>query len=371
MEGAGSTRRRFLQQGAGLAVGAAVGAAGLTGASARARGPSGPGTFAGELRLTAGHYVPDGWLPCRGDKIDRDRYPNLAEALGDAFGRKDGVPLLPDLRSRALLGTGTRDRAPSPGRRVGDKGAALCDRDSGDAAASLGLMYIISPHDAPQDQMIGEVRPFPYSYVPEGWSRCDGTELRVSENSKLFVVIGDAFGGDGRRTFDIPDLRGFTPLSQGRGLRLNPTTRRGSRRRGLAKAQDDRQAARLHMIHGIAVDGDFPERDRRSSMNVYLGEVRAFAGDPPDGWLRCNGQTLPIFQYQPLFSLLGTNFGGDGSRTFLLPDLRGRVLAGVDGRDDDQRPGDVSGRESKDAELIPYTAVNWAIATDGRYPPRP
>ena len=109
--------------------------------------------------------MPDGWLPCRGDKIDRDRFPSLADALGDAFGRKDGVPLLPDLRS---LGTGKRGPYPDPGWRVGDKGAALCDRDSGDAAASLGLMYIISPHDAPQDQMIGEVRPFPYSYVPEG-----------------------------------------------------------------------------------------------------------------------------------------------------------------------------------------------------------
>ena len=221
VEGRGSTRRRFLQQGAGLAIGAAVGASGLAGASAQARGRGAGASFAGELRLTAGHYVPDGWLPCRGDKIDRDRFPSLADALGDAFRRADGAPRVPDLRSRALLGTGKRGAlTPIRGWRVGDQGAALCDRDSGDAAASLGLTYIISPHDAPQDQMIGEVRPFPYNYVPEGWLPCDGTELRVGENSKLFVVIGDAFGGDGRRTFEVPDLRGFTPLGQGRGLRL-------------------------------------------------------------------------------------------------------------------------------------------------------
>jgi microcystin-dependent protein len=45
----------------------------------------------------------------------------------------------------------------------------------------------------------------------------------------------------------------------------------------------------------------------------------------PKGWALCNGQFLPINQNQPLFSLLGTTYGGDGRLTFALPDLRGRV----------------------------------------------
>jgi microcystin-dependent protein len=229
---------------------------------------NGSGGFAGELRLFAGQHVPDGWLHCHGEKVDTDRFPNLADALGDSFGREGGVPLLPDLRSRALLGAGP-DRGgsrpnpnPDPGRRVGERGPALCDRDSGEAAASLGLTYIINPHDAPAPQMIGEVRPFPYSYVPAGWMKCDGTQLQIADYSTLFVVVGDAFGGNGRRTFKLPDLRGFTPLSHGRGLRLNPTTRRGSRRRGLAKGADF-TGPRLHMIHAIARTGDFPGRAGR------------------------------------------------------------------------------------------------------------
>jgi microcystin-dependent protein len=58
----------------------------------------------------------------------------------------------------------------------------------------------------------------------------------------------------------------------------------------------------------------------------FLGEIRlmsfVFA---PKGWALCNGQLLPINQNQALFSLLGTVYGGNGTTTFALPDLRGRV----------------------------------------------
>ena len=59
----------------------------------------------------------------------------------------------------------------------------------------------------------------------------------------------------------------------------------------------------------------------------YIGELRMFAGNfAPAGWLFCEGQLLPIGQdYDILFQLLGTTYGGDGQNTFALPDLRGRV----------------------------------------------
>ena len=56
-----------------------------------------------------------------------------------------------------------------------------------------------------------------------------------------------------------------------------------------------------------------------------LGEVRIFAGNfAPRGWAFCDGQLLSIAQNTALFSILGTTYGGDGSTTFALPDLRGR-----------------------------------------------
>ena len=58
----------------------------------------------------------------------------------------------------------------------------------------------------------------------------------------------------------------------------------------------------------------------------YIGQIMAFGGNfVPQGWALCNGSLLPISQYDALFSLLGTTFGGDGQTTFALPDLRGRA----------------------------------------------
>ena len=58
----------------------------------------------------------------------------------------------------------------------------------------------------------------------------------------------------------------------------------------------------------------------------YVGEIRMFAGNfAPAGWMFCEGQLLPISEYETLFNLIGTTYGGDGQSTFSLPDLRGRV----------------------------------------------
>jgi microcystin-dependent protein len=63
-----------------------------------------------------------------------------------------------------------------------------------------------------------------------------------------------------------------------------------------------------------------------SQDNPFVGEIRMFAGNfAPNGWAKCEGQLLPISQNTALFSLLGTFYGGNGSTTFALPDLRGRA----------------------------------------------
>lgn len=59
---------------------------------------------------------------------------------------------------------------------------------------------------------------------------------------------------------------------------------------------------------------------------AYIGEIRMFAGNfAPQGWELCWGQSLLISQYDVLFSLIGTTYGGDGIQNFNLPDLRSRV----------------------------------------------
>lgn len=63
-----------------------------------------------------------------------------------------------------------------------------------------------------------------------------------------------------------------------------------------------------------------------AGMEPFIGEISYVAFNfAPKGWYQCDGQTLPINQYQALFSLLGTAYGGNGTTTFALPDMRGRV----------------------------------------------
>lgn len=64
----------------------------------------------------------------------------------------------------------------------------------------------------------------------------------------------------------------------------------------------------------------------------YIGEIRVMTGQAinvPVGWKKCDGQLLSTTEYAPLYSLLGTTYGGDGRTTFALPDLRARVPLGM------------------------------------------
>jgi microcystin-dependent protein len=61
----------------------------------------------------------------------------------------------------------------------------------------------------------------------------------------------------------------------------------------------------------------------------YVGEIRMFGGRfAPQGWFLCDGSRIPISEFEMLFTLIGTTYGGDGQSTFSVPDLRGRVPVG-------------------------------------------
>ncbi|MDZ3832820.1 MAG: tail fiber protein [Sphingopyxis sp.] len=73
------------------------------------------------------------------------------------------------------------------------------------------------------DQFVGEIRWFTYVRgAPAGWQLCNGALLPIAENEALYTLIGTTYGGDGRTTFAVPDLRGRIPLHQGVGPGLSP-----------------------------------------------------------------------------------------------------------------------------------------------------
>lgn len=74
------------------------------------------------------------------------------------------------------------------------------------------------------DPFIGQIQPFGFNFAPRSWAKCDGQLLAIASNTALFSLIGTIYGGDGRTTFALPDLRGRLPIHQGTGPGL--TSRR-------------------------------------------------------------------------------------------------------------------------------------------------
>jgi microcystin-dependent protein len=71
------------------------------------------------------------------------------------------------------------------------------------------------------EPFVGEIRMFAGNFAPRGWSFCDGQLLAVSQNDALFSLLGTIYGGDGRTTFGLPDLRGRVPIHHGQGPGLS------------------------------------------------------------------------------------------------------------------------------------------------------
>lgn len=71
------------------------------------------------------------------------------------------------------------------------------------------------------EPFVGEIRMFAGNFAPRGWAFCDGQLLAVSQNDALFSLLGTIYGGDGRTTFGLPDLRGRVPIHAGQGPGLN------------------------------------------------------------------------------------------------------------------------------------------------------
>ncbi|MEM9840475.1 MAG: tail fiber protein [Pseudomonadota bacterium] len=90
-------------------------------------------------------------------------------------------------------------------------------------AAGLGGQAFAQP-----EPFIGQIMYVGFDFCPRGWANADGQLLPISQNQALFALLGTQYGGDGRTTFALPDLRGRVPLHAGQGPGL-PDYRQGQR----------------------------------------------------------------------------------------------------------------------------------------------
>lgn len=127
---------------------------------------------------------------------------------------------------------------------------------------------------------IGEIRMFAGNFAPRGWAFCDGQLLAVSQNDALFSLFGTIYGGDGRTTFGLPDLRGRVPIHAGSGPGLSPR-RLGSR--GGAESVTITDAQLPAHTHQLNASGDLAGRgNAQGNVLAKSGNLDLYSGDAPN-----------------------------------------------------------------------------------------
>lgn len=108
------------------------------------------------------------------------------------------------------------------------------------------------------DPFVAEIRIFPFNFAPKGWAFCNGEVLPISQNTALFSLLGTTYGGDGKSTFALPDLKGRAAMQpgQGQGLSLrNLGEASGSKTVTLLQSEIP---AHTHALRATAVAADQP-----------------------------------------------------------------------------------------------------------------
>lgn len=206
------------------------------------------------------------------------------------------------------------------------------------AASAFAGLCMISPNMAQaEEHYLGSVIQTAANFCPRGSVEADGQKVAVRENSALFSLIGKSFGGDGRTDFAVPDLtgsadakgmrwcvqvsgqypsRGENSFTQAAPSGLVIRTGKNFCNGAWRKATSDVLPAT-----GVITDCEAGTTSK-TDFDWYMGQiVTVKATTCPKFALPADGQSLPIDNYQALFSLWGTAYGGDGQTTFNLPDI--------------------------------------------------
>lgn len=129
---------------------------------------------------------------------------------------------------------------------------------------------------------VGQIQPFGFNFNPRGWAKCDGQLLAISQNDALFSLLGTIYGGDGRTTFGLPDLRGRMPVHMGSGPGL--TNRPIGQKGGSYENQISTAQMATHG-HGVAMPVSSNDATSDEANGTVLGTAGAnvYAGVPTAG----------------------------------------------------------------------------------------
>lgn len=161
---------------------------------------------------------------------------------------------------------------------------------------------------------------FAGNFAPRGWALCDGSLLAISTNTALFSILGTTYGGDGRTTFALPDLRGRLPMHPGNGPGLTPRVLGESSGTETVTLVASQMPAHNHVV------GCHSAADQSAPANS-IPATEATGGAPVYSSLPADGTMNP--------AMIG-----------------------------------IAGGSQPHANMPPYLCVNFIIATEGVFPSR-
>lgn len=195
---------------------------------------------------------------------------------------------------------------------------------------------------------IGMLACFGFNYAPVNWSKCEGQIVAIAQHQALFSLIGTFYGGDGRTSLGLPDLRGRTPIGygQGPGLTNYPIGNKVGTETHTLTTQQMPSHSHTATFQGSGT----------AVMQIEVSTSAATKGIPAAGDYLGGGGLSPA---QPIY----VPNGSEGTTV----ELGGASASGsISGDIDVQSTGD----GASFAILQPLLVTNWCIAMTGLFPPR-
>ena len=176
---------------------------------------------------------------------------------------------------------------------------------------------------------MGTILLFAGIFTPRGWADCDGALVPISQNGPLFSLLGTTYGGDGVRTFGLPDLRGRVALGIGRGPGLTP------RELGERAGQESVTLTSIEL----------PAHTHAAESVMHVAATGADEGTPTEHYLSTPAE-VQIYAAAPT---AGSTLGPNAVTTRLAP----------------------SGQSQPHPNMVPYLGLRYIIAVTGIYPSHP
>jgi microcystin-dependent protein len=141
------------------------------------------------------------------------------------------------------------------------------------------------------DPFVAEIRILPFNFAPKGWAQCNGQLLPISQNTALFSLLGTYYGGDGKSTFALPNLEGSVPMHQGDGQGLSQRFLGEQGGEEAVTLLETEIPAHTHTLSGYNDVGDDPSPNAHALANYG---TKTYKTPPNSNAVQMAFQALPV-----------------------------------------------------------------------------